>query len=350
MILDNILDIVIENNASDLHLVSGYYPIIRVDGVLVPISNNAILNESKIADIGDNLMSDEVKKRFAENKSTDFSYGYKGKARFRINIYKERGRTAIAMRHLPRKIKTLKELQLSENLADFTQYIQGLFLIVGPTGSGKSTTLASMLEIINETRQSHILTIEDPIEYIFTPKKSLITQREVINDTNNFHSAIIYGLRQDPDVIMVGEMRDLETISTAITAAETGHLVFATLHTNSASQTIDRIIDGFPSIHQNQIRMQLSSILLGVVSQRLLPKKQGGLIPALEIMIANNAIKTLIRENKTHQINTVISTGADNGMISLDRYLEKLVKRNDVDAEIAKNYSLEKLQHIKNFN
>jgi len=346
--IENILDIVIENNASDLHLVDGYHPIIRVDGVLVPLSNIPELNDAKITAIGNQLMSEYVVKRFIKNKSTDFSYSYKKKARFRINIYKERGKTAIAMRHLPTEIRTLKDLKLPERLADFTQYIQGLFLIVGPTGSGKSTTLASMLNIINETRASHILTIEDPIEYIFTPKKSLITQREIINDTNNFHSAIIYGLRQDPDVIMVGEMRDLETISTAITAAETGHLVFATLHTNSAAQTIDRIIDGFPSYHQNQIRMQLSAILLGVISQRLIPKKQGGVIPALEIMIANGAIKTLIRDNKTHQINTVISTSIEDGMISLDRYLEKLLKKEEIDIEIAKIYSLEKTIERKN--
>lgn len=338
--LQELFEITASRKASDLHLVAGRHPAIRVDGGLLPLVNEALLTPEDTKEFAFALTSDAQKQLFLSEGELDFAYSLRGKARFRINLYRERGFTAIAARFIPSTIKSLSDLRLPSSLSRFTQYSQGLLLVVGPTGHGKSSTLASLLDTINHSRSVHILTIEDPVEYLFEPDRALITQREVRIDTQDFHIALTHAFRQDPDVIMVGEMRDPETIATAITAAETGHLVFATLHTNSASQTIDRIIDSFPGSQQNQVRAQLAQILLGVVSQRLLPRVDGGRVPACEIMIANSAIRNLVRENKTHQIDMVISTSVEEGMVSLDRYLADLVKRGEISTETAQMYSL----------
>jgi twitching motility protein PilT len=265
---------------------------------------------------------------------------YGDKARFRGNIFYQQSKISIALRLIPHRIKVFAELNLPETLDIFARKNQGFFLVVGPTGQGKSTTLASMIELINNDRLEHIITIEDPIEYIFKQKKSIIDQREVKSDTRSFHTALHSVFRQDVDVLMIGEMRDPETIATAVTAAETGHLVFSTLHTNSAAQTIDRIIDSFPASQQDQIRLQLSSSLIGIFSQRLIPRISGGLIPAYELLISNNAVSNLIRESRTHEINTVIETSSQEGMVDLNRSLSDLVRRGEITVENAYLYTL----------
>jgi twitching motility protein PilT len=270
----------------------------------------------------------------------DFSYSYTDKARFRVNVYFQRGNMAAALRLIPFKIKTLEELNMPPVLHDFTKPSQGFVIVVGPAGHGKSTSLAAMVDEINHKRSNHIITIEDPIEYVFNQDRCIIDQREVASDTPSFHRALRSVLRQDPDVIMIGEMRDAETIQTAITAAETGHLVFSTLHTNSASQTLDRIIDSFPAAQQNQIKSQIASTLVGIVSQRLIPRLSGGRIPACEVMITNSAIRNLIREDKIYQIDLVIETGIQEKMISLNRSLATLVRQGEISLENAQMYSL----------
>jgi twitching motility protein PilT len=275
-----------------------------------------------------------------KEKDLDFSYDFEGKARFRVNAFFQMGKVSIAMRLIPSKIRTIEELHLPPVLHHFTKAQQGFVLVCGPASHGKSTTLAALIDEINHTRTEHIITIEDPIEYIFEDDRSIIDQREIGKDALNFPRALKAALREDPDVIMVGEMRDPETMAIAITAAETGHLVFATLHTNSAAQTIHRIVDSFPSEQQNQVRAQLSGSLLGIISQRLIPRVRGGLIPACEIMINTPAIANLIRENKIHEIPSVIETSAELGMITLNRTLADLVKRGEISFENALNYSL----------
>lgn len=345
--LPQLLETTAAQNASDLHFVVGRHPTLRIDGHLVPLLQEEILTPKQSDAYALELMSEDQKKRFFAKGEIDFSYSFKDKARFRVNVYRERKFTAIALRHVSAEIRSLSELSLPTSLEIFTHHSQGFVLLVGPTGHGKSTTLAAFLDIINHTRDVHILTIEDPIEYLFTPDRAIISQREVNEDTETFHAALRHSFRQDPDVIMIGEMRDPETIATAISAAETGHLVFATLHTNSAAQTIDRIIDSFPGSQQNQIRSQLAAILLGVISQRLIPRVAGGRIPAVELMIANHAIRNLIREGKTHQIDMVISTSSDQGMIGLDRSLVNLVKAGEISIEAAQLYSLNQSEMIK---
>jgi len=286
-------------------------------------------------------MQEEQRQRFLEKKEIDFSYSFVEKeARFRVNVFFQRGEVACALRLVPAKVPTIEELNLPPILHEFTRAEQGFVLITGPSSHGKSTTLAALIDEINHTRTDHIITIEDPIEYVFKDDRSIIDQREVYQDTLSFARALRSTFRQDPDVIMVGEMRDPETIGTAITAAETGHLVFATLHTNSASQTIHRVVDSFPPAQQDQIRAQLSGSLLGVVSQRLIPRIKGGLIPACEIMLSTPAVANLIRENKIHELPLVIETSAEIGMISLNRALSSLVKRKEITLENALNYSL----------
>jgi len=340
--LDELLENTGLRQASDLHLVAGRHPTIRVDGLLVPLANEPVLSPERTQALGFAMIDEKQQKEFLTDKELDFSYDFKGKARFRVNIYRERGFVAVACRLIPSKIRTLTELNLPKALARFTERSQGLVLITGPIGHGKSTTLAALIDMINHTRNVHIITIEDPVEYLFEPDRAIITQREVGKDTDDFYTALVHTFREDVDVIMIGEMRDPETMATAITAAETGHLIFATLHTNSAAQTIDRIIDSFPAGQQNQIRVQLSAMLLGVVSQRLIPKVDGGRIPACEIMLASNAIRNLIRENKTHQIDMVIGTSLEDGMISLDKYLADLVSRGQISLEYAELYSINK--------
>lgn len=338
--LKKILDITIKEGASDLLISVNHHPTIRITGQLVPLSKEKIVTPEDAENMAFGLIDEPKKKKLLTEKEIDFSYDFDGKARFRVNIFFQRDCLSMALRPIPSEIKSIEDLSLPPILHEFTDKTQGLVLITGASGQGKSTTLASLIDEINQTRAVHVITIEDPIEYIYKPNKAIIEQREVSVDTNSFASAIRAIFRQNPDVIMVGEMRDLETISTTITAAETGHLVFATLHTNSAAQSIHRVIDVFPSEQQNQIRFQLAGSLLGVVSQRLIPRIRGGFTPACEVMICNTAVSNLIRENKNHEIPTVIETSSREGMVSLNRSLADLVRRKEISMKDSISYSL----------
>lgn len=337
--LKELLEITVKEQASDLHISSGHPPVLRIAGRLVPLIKIKTLSSEDTQNLSFELMTEEQRQRFLDKKEIDFSYNFKEEARFRVNIFFQRESISCALRLIPFKIKNLEELNIPPILHEFTKTNQGFVLITGPSSQGKSTTLAALIDEINHQRADHIITIEDPIEYIFEDDRSIIDQREVYQDTLSFARALKSTFRQDPDVIMVGEMRDPETIATAITAAETGHLVFATLHTNSAGQTIHRIVDSFPPEQQSQIRAQLSSSLFGVVSQRLIPRIKGGLIPVCEVMINTSAIANLIRENKIHEIPLVIETSAEIGMISLNRALANLVKMKEISLQSALNYS-----------
>jgi twitching motility protein PilT len=329
----------LERGASDVHLVAGKPPTLRVDSQLIELKEYEVLSGATISSIVDVLLNDEARrKQYREEKELDFSFSFKDNIRFRVNAYYQKGFAAAALRLVPNKIKTVEELNLLPQLKNLINYAQGLVLVVGPTGHGKSTTLAALIDLINHSRAEHIVTIEDPIEYVYIQDKSLINQREVGSDTKSFGRALRSVLREDADVVLVGEMRDLESIATTITIAETGHLVFATLHTNNASQTIDRIIDVFPAYQQNQIRSQLASILVGVFSQRLLPKIGGGRVPAMEIMMSNNAVANVIREGKTYELPNIIHTSAAAGMMALDRHLAEYVRKNIVKLEDALVY------------
>jgi len=339
-LVKKLLELTIKEQASDLHISVGHPPVMRIAGALIPIVKEKVLSSDDTEKFAFTIMNEFQREKFQKEKEIDFSYRLGEKSRFRVNIFYQKGYTSCALRLVPAKIKTISELNLPPILYDFSRAKQGFVLVCGPSSQGKSTTLAAILDEINHTRADHIVTIEDPIEYVFTPDKSIIDQREVGQDTHSFAKALRSTFRQDPDVIMVGEMRDPETMATAITAAETGHLVFATLHTNSAAQTVHRIVDSFPSQQQSQIRSQLSGSLLGVVSQRLVPRIRGGVIPACGVMISNPAIANLIRENKIHEIPTVIETSLEQGMISLNRSLADLVKRKEISLENALNYSL----------
>ena len=338
--LEDLLMTVIKQNASDLHFSVARRPTLRIDGELVPLSQKPILTPDATKKLVDSLLTKEQAEKLEREREVDFSYSFKDKGRFRINVFYQRNFLGAALRLIPAEIRTVEQLRLPPIIHQFTRYNQGFFLVVGPSGHGKSTTLAALVDEINHKRNDHIITIEDPIEYLFLQDRCIVDQREVGSDTLSFHRALRAVLRQDPDVIMVGELRDPETMSTAITAAETGHLVFASLHTNNASQTIDRIIDSFPSGQQNQIRTQLSATLLGVFSQRLIPRIEGGRIPVGELLIANAAVRNLIRENKSHQIDLVIETSAEEGMISLNRALVEMVKQREISLEQAELYSL----------
>lgn len=334
--LHGLIEVLIAQGASDLHLGEGVAPVIRVSSRLTPLLSEAVLTKEDMVGMVEVLMSPEYKKRFLETREVDFSYSHGEKdARFRGNGYFERGRIGIALRLVPRQIKTLAELNLPQALEVFAAREQGFFLVVGPVGQGKTTTIAALIERINNERAEHIVTIEDPIEYLFENKKSLIEQREVRIDTDNFQNALQSVFRQDVDVLFIGEMRTPETMSTAVTAAETGHLVFSTLHTNNAAQTIDRIIDSFPAQQQEQIRIQLANSLAGIFSQRLIPRISGGLLPAYELLINNNAVSNLIREKRTHEIQTVIETGVQEGMIDMNRSLAELVRAGEITVESA---------------
>ncbi|MBI4085373.1 MAG: PilT/PilU family type 4a pilus ATPase [Candidatus Liptonbacteria bacterium] len=326
-------------NASDLHMSVGRRPTLRVDGVLIPIQKEPQLTPETIDQLISTLLTPEQKKTFLEKRQLDFAYNFEDKARFRVNVYFQRGYMAASLRLIPSRIRTIEELGLLPILHDFTKLSQGFILVVGPAGHGKSTTLAAMLDEINHDRTDHIVTIEDPIEYIFVQDRCIVSQREVGSDTPSFHAGLRTVLRQDPDVIMIGEMRDSVSISTAMTAAETGHLVFSTLHTNSASQTVDRIIDSFASEQQGQVISQLASTLVAIVSERLLPRLSGGRVPVLEVMIVNPAIRNLIREKKIYQIDLVIETSLQEGMVTLNRSLAGLVKNKEVSLENAELYS-----------
>jgi twitching motility protein PilT len=336
--LAELIRTVANEGASDLHLSEGRHPTIRVSGLLLPLVKHPVLTKEDTAGLLNELLSEENKVLFYQNKEIDFSYNH-GEARFRGNAFFQQSAVSVALRLVPKKIRTFDELNLPEILKTFAEKQQGFFLVVGPVGHGKSTTLAAMIDYINNSRAEHILTIEDPIEYIYEQKRSVIDQREVRIDTVDFPNALRSMFREDVDVVLIGEMRGLETISTAVTAGETGHLVFSTLHTNSAAQTIDRIIDSFPAAQQDQIRSQLSSSLNGIFSQRLIPRISGGLIPAYELLINNSAVSNLIREKRTHEINTVIETSSQEGMVDMNRCLADLVARGEITIENAYHFS-----------
>ena len=338
--MHELLALTARQGASDLHISVGRYPTIRLDGMLQPVAKETIITPEIAEGLVLSLLSDIQKKALIENRELDFSYALEDKARFRVNVFFQQGYLAAALRLIPAQIKTIEELNLPPVLHDFARLSQGFILFVGPAGHGKSTTLASIIDEINHERNVHIITIEDPIEYLFTQDKAIVSQREVRIDTPTFQQGLRSILRQDPDVIMVGEMRDPESIMTAMTAAETGHLVFSTLHTNSAAQTVDRIIDSFPAGQQSQVMSQLSATLAAIVSERLVPKIGGGRVPVCEVMIANSAVRNLIRERKAYQIDLVIETSAQEGMITLNRSLANLVQQNVVAMERAELYSL----------
>jgi twitching motility protein PilT len=339
--IQNLIQTVVAEGASDLHISEGRYPTLRVSGDLIPLVKKAVLSGADCEGLTSALLTEDQRKRLMANKDVDFSYSSPDGARFRGNAFYQRGFVGSALRLIPKQVKTLAELNLPEALGLFARREQGFFLVVGAVGQGKSTTLASLVELVNSERAEHIITIEDPIEYIFTQNKSIIDQREVRYDTEDFATALRSMFRQDVNVAMIGEMRGPETIATAVTAAETGHLIFSTLHTNNAAQTIDRIIDSFPGDQQNQIRTQLAGSLIGVFSQRLVPRISGGRIPAYELMLNNNAIGNLIREARTHEINSVIETSREDGMISMNFSLAELVRRGEIAAEEALSHTLD---------
>lgn len=325
----------IEKNASDLHLVAGSKPCIRVGGDLIYIEEKKINNEALSGELR-NLVGDKIWSDFKNKKSIDFSNNFFG-SRFRLNLHLQEGLIGMSARVIPDRIPTPKELGFNEVLYNLTHLQDGLVLITGPSGAGKSTTLASMINIINQERRAHIITIEDPIEYIFEDKQSIVEQMEIGKDTDSFANALKYALRQDPNVIMVGEMRDLETISLALTAAETGHLVFSTLHTSTAPETIARIIDSFPAHQQNQVLSQISSCLRAVISQQLLRGSNGGRVAAREILLNNNAVSNLIKRNQIEQIYSTIQTSKKEGMISMNKAIEDLFNQGLIDEDTAKN-------------
>lgn len=338
-IFEDMLSAVVKQNASDLHISVGRHPTMRIDGALMPILQHDIITPDIAAAFVHTILNEEQQERFMKEKEIDLSYDFRDRARFRVNAFFQRGFIGAALRLIPTKIRSFEELQLPPIMESFAAFTQGFLLVTGPTGHGKSTTLAALVDYINHTRADHIITIEDPIEYLFTSDRATIDQREVGSDTLDFHRALKSMFREDVDVAMIGEMRDVETVGTAVTAAETGHLILSTLHTNNAAQTIDRIIDIFEPNQQNQIRAQIASTLIGIVAQRLIPRINGGLVPAVEVMMANTAVRNLIRENKTHELNMVIETSSEQGMISLNHSLIDLIRRGEISLENALLYS-----------
>ncbi len=339
-LLKKYINIVLNEGASDLHFSTGAHPTVRVSGILAPMLKEDVLRPEDTKGFLQAMLTPEQAKQFEATQEVDFAFESDDGNRFRGNAFIQRGSVSIALRLIPKKIRTIAELNLPDILTSFARRTQGFFLVVGPVGQGKTTTLAALIDMINAERMEHIVTIEDPIEYVYEPKQSLIDQREVRVDTKDFATALTSAFRQDIDVLLVGEMRDPETTAAAVSAAETGHLVFSTLHTNNASQTVDRIIDIFPAAQQEQIRLQLASSLAGIFSQRLVPRISGGLIPACELLINNKAVANLIREKRTHEINTVIETSSQDGMIDMNRNLAELVARGEITTETAYQYSL----------
>jgi twitching motility protein PilT len=330
---------VIRENGSDLHLGAGRVPAIRVMGELIFLVKRPILTQQDMLGFLDIILDKKKIESFQADQEADFSYDFRGEARLRGNAFFQKGLINMVFRLVP-KVQTIEELRLPKILADLSRKRQGFFLVVGPVGQGKSTTLSSMVNLINNEQARHIVTIEDPIEHVYIANKSIVNQREVGIDTKDFHIALKEVFREDVNVILIGEMRNPETISTAVTAAETGHLVLSTLHTNTASQTIDRIIDSFPGTQQDQIRTQLAASLLGIFSQRLIPRISGGLVPAYELLLNNNAVANLIREKRTHEIDVVIETGMEFGMVDLNHSLIELVRAGEISIENAYQYSL----------
>lgn len=339
--IELLLEQVVKKNASDLHLQVGIPPMLRIDGALTPMYGATPLTQEAVETLVFSLLDEDQKQMLLRDKEFDFSFAFGDLGRFRVNAFHERGNLAAAMRLISSNIKSIDQLGLPPIIAKFADYPRGLVLITGPTGSGKSSTLAAIIDKINTERSEHIITVEDPIEYAHKSKKSVVVQREVHYDTYSFSTALRSALREDPDVVLIGEMRDLETIAAAITIAETGHLVFATLHTNSASQSIDRIVDVFPPHQQPQVRAQLGNILMAVCSQRLIPALGGGRVVAAEILIATPAVRNIIREGKNYQLEAVIQTGAEFGMQSMDRTLVNLVHSGAISYDEARNYAVD---------
>lgn len=339
--IEILLEEVVRRRASDLHLQVGLPPVLRVDGSLVPIAGFNSLDEAAVETLLFAILDKDQQQILDKDKEFDFSFAFGNLGRFRVNAYHEKGNLAAALRLIPNEIKSITELGVPPVVMNFASYPRGLVLVTGPTGSGKSTTLASLVDKLNAETSQHIITIEDPIEFTHASKKSVVVQREVHYDTYSFSAALRSSLRQDPDVVLIGEMRDLETISAAITIAETGHLVLASLHTNSAAQSIDRMVDVFPPHQQSQIRAQLANILMAICSQRLVPAIGGGRVVAAEILIANPAVRNIIREGKTHQLDAVIQTGADAGMQTMDRTLVGLVQSGVVTYDEARSFAVD---------
>lgn len=339
--IEALLEEVIKKRASDLHIQVGLPPMLRIDGALVPAAGTSPLDQTMVERLVFQILDDDQRQVLLKDKEFDFSFAFGNLGRFRVNAFHERGNLAAALRLIPNEIKSAVELGMPPVVNSFADFPRGLVLVTGPTGSGKSTTLAALVDKINSERSHHIITIEDPIEFTHKSKKSVVVQREVHYDTYSFSAALRSSLRQDPDVVLIGEMRDLETISAAITIAETGHLVFATLHTNSAAQSIDRMIDVFPPHQQPQIRAQLSNILMAICSQRLVPAIGGGRVVAAEVLIANPAVRNIIREGKSHQLDAVIQTGADQGMQTMDRTLVSLVQSGTITYDNAREYAVD---------
>jgi len=340
MNIRQLLDLTIQRNASDLHLSVGFPPTLRIHGELIPVPGESPSTPEQVDSLINPLISDYQRSIYQQNFELDFSFDFESKARFRANIFRQKGYTAVALRLIPFRIPSVDELGLPPALKKLTDLKQGFILVTGPTGHGKSTTLASFINKINYERAEHIITIEDPIEYVYPKGKSLIEQREMHKDTRSWDAALRASLREDPDVVLVGEMRDLETISAAMTIAETGHLVFATLHTNSASQSVDRIIDVFPEIQQPQIRLQLSSTLESIISLRLIPTITPGRTLALEVLFATPAVRNIIREGKSYLIDNVIETSVELGMQILEKSLADLVKSGKISHDMAERYTL----------
>ena len=339
--IETLLEECVRRNASDLHIQYGLPPILRIDGVLTPIAGQSPLKEDTVKNLIFSTLDEEQKNILIKDKEFDYSFALGDVARFRANAFHERGKLAAAFRLIPTQIRNVSDLGMPAIIETFAEFPRGLVLVTGPTGSGKSTTLAALVDKINREKSTHIITIEDPIEFTHKSQRSVIAQREVHYDTFSFAAALRSVLREDPDVVLIGEMRDLETIQAAITIAETGHLVFATLHTNSAAQSIDRMIDVFPAHQQPQVRSQLSNMLMAVCAQRLVPAIGGGRVVAAEIMVANPAIRSLIRDGKTHQIDTAIQTGADQGMQTMDRTLAKLVQTGVITYDAAREFAVD---------
>jgi twitching motility protein PilT len=339
--IEVLLDEVIKKKASDLHIQVGLPPMLRIDGALTPVSGADPLDEEAVETLIFSILDEDQKQILIKDKEFDFSFAFGDLGRFRVNAFHERGNMAAALRLIPNEILTIEQLGLPAVVNKFAEYPRGLVLVTGPTGSGKSTTLAAMIDKINSSESKHIITIEDPIEFTHKSNKSVIVQREVHYDTYSFSAALRSALREDPDVVLIGEMRDLETIASAITIAETGHLVFATLHTNSASQSIDRMIDVFPPHQQPQIRAQLANILMAIVSQRLIPTIGGGRNAAAEILVATPAVRNIIREGKAHQLEAVIQTGAEHGMQSMDKQLVQLIHAGTITYDEARNFAVD---------
>lgn len=339
--IESLLEECVKTKASDLHLQVGLPPILRIDGALQPVAGYKEMDEATVERLVFATLEDDQKQILIKDKEFDYSFSFGDLGRFRVNAFHEKGNIAAAFRLIPNEIQSISELGMPPIVESFADYPRGLVLVTGPTGSGKSTTLAGLVDKINREKAAHIITIEDPIEFTHKSHRSVVVQREVHYDTYSFSAALRSALRQDPDVVLIGEMRDLETISAAITIAETGHLVFATLHTNSAAQSIDRMIDVFPPHQQPQVRSQLSNILMAICAQRLVPAIGGGRVVAAEIMVANPAVRSVIREGKTHQLDTIIQTGADQGMQTMDRTLVKLVQSGQVTYDTAREFAVD---------